>query len=837
MMVKFFARGTGKGKGVVEYLTRKDDPFSQEERTPAPEVIRGDPEITKDLIDCLDFKHKYTSGVISFAPEDAPTSEQLDALMDSFEKYALAGLEPDQYNILWVKHTHTSNQRVELHFVVPKVELTTQKNLNIAPPGWQKYFDPWRDYWNYSQNWARPDDPERARALHPGYEALIDAQNKRLGKQTQQSLRQSVNNFVEQLYSDGLLESREDIISNLKEVGLEIPRAGQNYITVLEPESGKRVRLKGSLYEQHWRFTEEARTEVTISQEESQRARKGKLRQLQGTIDRNYANRLEDNTERYQLSPRRSEGGIERDALGNLFSDFNSQSHYGQVLENSDSTDIGNNTNYLRRQLGVDAVCISSDSLSLGRTGKSSKKYSFIAPGQLGSDSNSDRQRQIRSAAPQSSPEDQLDLFGQTLYQARKHNQTSQRLRNEQRTGADLEQCLEAVSSSVQRGYGAYRRAEQTASTSEQTTTTTSNQLEQSSQQVELSSRAVNQCLQQLNQNLSRGKRRRKRQLNEELERFKSDINLVEYALAVGYEYDRYRSTRSSAVLEHSNGDKVVITTDRDGHGIYFSVRDERDNGTIIDFIQNRQRLNLVEVRSELRPWLQGRSPSNLEVASISKPEPINVDRVSVLERFSRMQIATCHPYLEQRGISSRTLADSRFEGTVYADERGNAIFPHYDQDGLTGFESTNHDFKGFSKGGKKSIWHSNFFEGDLEEPLRDRRLVVVESPIDALSYHQLYQEPDTRYIATSGSVGERQLEEIGSVFEDAINSGIEICIATDKDEAGEKLYQQLLEIIPKGVEVYRSTPKHHLDWNELLQAELERQRGQEQQTGRGRGL
>ena len=828
MMVKFFARGTGKGKGVVEYLTRKDDPFSQEERTPAPEVIRGDPEITKDLIDCLDFKHKYTSGVISFAPEDAPTSEQLDALMDSFEKYALAGLEPDQYNILWVKHTHTSNERVELHFVVPKVELTTQKNLNIAPPGWSKYFDPWRDYWNYSQNWARPDDPERARALHPGYEALIEAQNKRLGRLPQDSLRQSVNNFVEQLYSDGLLKSREDIISNLKEVGLEIPRAGQNYITVLEPESGKRVRLKGSLYEQHWRFKQEARTEVTISSEESQRARVGKLRQLQGTIDRNYANRLEYNTERYQLSPRRSEAGIERDAVGNLNTNPSSQSHYGQVWDNSGIDSIELLGSYVRRQLGVDGLRIDSNSLSLGRTGKIEQRgfspqadQRSATPRDRGIEVDQNRQRELSSDSTRLRESD-LEVFPETLHQARG-------LANE-RTRADIEPSLERTVCSVQAGYGAARRAEQTASTSEQTTTTTSNQLEQSSQQVELSSRAVNQCLQQLNQNLSRGRRRRKRQLNEELERFKSDINLVEYALAVGYEYDRYRSTRSSAVLEHSNGDKVVITTDRDGHGIYFSVRDERDNGTIIDFIQNRQHLNLVEVRSELRPWLKGRLLSNVDTASISKPEAISSDRVQILEKLSKMQVATRHPYLKHRGISGNTLADSRFEGTVYLDSRGNAIFPHHDRDGVTGFEGRNHDFKGFSSGGNKSIWRSNLYTSD-------RRLVVVESPIDALSYHQLYQKPDTRYIATGGSVGERQLEFIKSVFERAASRGMEIEIATDKDEAGEKLYEQLLERVPNDAKVSRVTPNKHKDWNELLQAELEQQRRQEQQKQRDRGF
>ena len=123
------------------------------------------------------------------------------------------------------------------------------------------------------------------------------------------------------------------------------------------------------------------------------------------------------------------------------------------------------------------------------------------------------------------------------------------------------------------------------------------------------------------------------------------------------------------------------------------------------------------------------------------------------------MREATSHPYLKYRGISNRTLNSDRFAGKVLIDDRGLAIFPHQDGNGITGFEGRNYEVKGFSRGGQKSIWHSNLYKSD-------RRLVVVESPIDALSYHQLYQEPDTRYIATSGSIGERQLDYLTSIFE-----------------------------------------------------------------------
>jgi hypothetical protein len=49
--------------------------------------------------------------------------------------------------------------------------------------------------------------------------------------------------------------------------------------------------------------------------------------------------------------------------------------------------------------------------------------------------------------------------------------------------------------------------------------------------------------------------------------------------------------------------DKIVLRLDGDGHWTYFSVRDERDNGTIVDFLQRRGCLTLGAVRQEVRAW------------------------------------------------------------------------------------------------------------------------------------------------------------------------------------------------------------------------------------------
>src|SRR5271170_6329234 len=89
-----------------------------------------------------------------------------------------------------------------------------------------------------------------------------------------------------------------------------------------------------------------------------------------------------------------------------------------------------------------------------------------------------------------------------------------------------------------------------------------------------------------------------------ELEAFKNSIDLRAYAASQGYALDSRESWRGCAVMRHAAGDKIVIKRDSDGHYVYFSVRDDSDHGTIIDFAGRRLGLSLGAVRKELRPWI-----------------------------------------------------------------------------------------------------------------------------------------------------------------------------------------------------------------------------------------
>jgi hypothetical protein len=251
MLIKPFPHGKGEGKKPVYYLVRQD---YQGRKEHPPVVLRGDPEMTKALIDSIDREWKYTAGVCAWGPEDSIAPEKENELMDRFEAVAFAGMAPDQYNILWVRHSHAGHH--ELHFVIPRMELSTGKAFNAFPPGWERDFAPLRDLENIRNGWSRPDDPERARLFTPSNADITEARLTRWGrnpnKAEKEKAREAINAYIKARVENGTVRDRADVVTALREAGLDINREGKDYITVMDPESREKIRLKGGVYGSGW---------------------------------------------------------------------------------------------------------------------------------------------------------------------------------------------------------------------------------------------------------------------------------------------------------------------------------------------------------------------------------------------------------------------------------------------------------------------------------------------------------------------------------------------------------------------------------------------------------
>jgi hypothetical protein len=150
-------------------------------------------------------------------------------------------------------------------------------------------------------------------------------------------------------------------------------------------------------------------------------------------------------------------------------------------------------------------------------------------------------------------------------------------------------------------------------------------------------------------------------------------------------------------------------------------------------------------------------------------------------------------------------------------DSRGNTVFPHFDGAGLCGYEIKNRGFTGFAAGGQKGLWFS-------QTRRDDRRLILTESAIDALSHAALFPDAEdrTRYASLGGKPSTRQMgllqTSIAELPEEA-----ELVAAFDADPAGRWWADEVRQVV---VIVARSDLmfKSHLpmqegqDWNMVLQ-------------------
>jgi len=303
--------------------------------------------------------------------------------------------------------------------------------------------------------------------------------------------------------------------------------------------------------------------------------------------------------------------------------------------------------------------------------------------------------------------------------------------------------------------------------------------------------------------------------MDAELSSFKTAIDLRVYAASQGYQLDRKKSWRGNAVMRHPvTDDKIVIMRGMDAHYVYFSVRDDRDNGTIIDFVQFRQGMSLGAVRRELRPWI-GQPPVPVPVFDVL--HKVEKNRMKVGMEWEKMREAVDgHPYLERRRALPRSLLTSeRFAGRIRIDGHGNAVFPHFDAEGLSGYEMRNVRFQGFASGGAKALWLSHEFSADT-------RLVVTESAIDALSHAVLFPDHFARYASMGGKPNPQQPELIRAAAA-RMPHGADVVAAMDADADGRKLAEvvrQAVALTGRGDLHFRiQEPEGAKDWNDVLRA------------------
>ena len=281
MILKFLKNKKGGSTASIDYLLDK-----KRVQNGTAKILKGNEKHTRDIIKSITKKQKVTFGVLSFEEKNIP-EEQKQEIMNEFEKTFFAGMKEEQYNILWVEHT--DKNRLELNFIIPKIELSTGKSFN---PYYHKtdfhLADLFQKKMNLKYNFTDPQDPAKQSSIQGNKKALGLFRGYR-----------NLDKKLKELVADGVLQSRDDIISILRENNIEITKIEKDKIEVKLEGSKKPRYLKGGIYADEFRATNKLRE---IGEEKTRR-------------EREFANR--DNEEAYRRVSERLEKAVSKRAIFN----------------------------------------------------------------------------------------------------------------------------------------------------------------------------------------------------------------------------------------------------------------------------------------------------------------------------------------------------------------------------------------------------------------------------------------------------------------------------------------------------------------------------------------
>ena len=274
MIVQFFNYGNGLSKGPLDYLLGKN-----RDREHA-KILNGNEQEIAELIDSSPFAKKYTSGCLSFYESDF-SEEAKKQVMAKFEQCLFPGMNENQYRVLWIEHKdkineETGEQRLELNFLIPNVEITTGQRL-------QPYYheadlprvDLFKKITNFEYELHDPNDPSFRQAV---------TTKKNLPKAVK-DIKSVIDIEAQKAVEAGLIADRASMTQWLTNLGLEITREIKSGISIKNPhnEEGRHIRLTGAIYEQDFRVGAES---AELTRQASERYRQEAKQRNEGDIQR-----------------------------------------------------------------------------------------------------------------------------------------------------------------------------------------------------------------------------------------------------------------------------------------------------------------------------------------------------------------------------------------------------------------------------------------------------------------------------------------------------------------------------------------------------------------------
>ncbi|WP_201982590.1 toprim domain-containing protein [Hymenobacter rubidus] len=295
-------------------------------------------------------------------------------------------------------------------------------------------------------------------------------------------------------------------------------------------------------------------------------------------------------------------------------------------------------------------------------------------------------------------------------------------------------------------------------------------------------------------------------------QKIKEQVELPELLSHFGYNLKKGEHLGKGKWHVFEGDDTLVVFKGRGGDWMYFNAQDDRDKGSVIDWMKNRVSSDRIAGLGPLPGRNLWQSVNDHFRAYLNLPEEQRprLDLPPIVEtapgeKFHSIYTQHCRPlentaYLEGRGITKSTIANPQFAGRILnqfhtmqkeglpAKTYVNTAFPAYHEGRVVGLELKGEGFKGQAPESQftRSLWLSKLPEGRPAAVL-----VVSESALDTLSYAQLHPGESALYASTAGTLTQNKIFELKRLLSE---EGIPVIRAAfDNDTQGHHFDTRLL--------------------------------------------
>lgn len=801
-------------------------------------LIAGDIALGDAICQSTDYKSgQYFRLVISFKPEENVTPKRAREIVKEFMKHLLHGYSNDEFHLDIVEHTDTEN--LHYHIRVPKLNLFTGTQLHYhylsdidRKDKIHQYLEIKHDLLSpLEEKGIKPSAGKKAKQIQKwrkehGQEPFVFTK-----KKDRDMAKERMFDFFSDAIKSGYIESFEEVIAELEAMGLTIAKVDYDrtkkfdYITI-ENDTGK-LRLQGEIYgRKFYEHSGEDRAAAIASGgslEARNRYDRPSLEQAEAALERANKQRSKFLEARFRTARERALSSHQAPSPSDRAGDRDRGRSQEEKRKDSERS-VRHKRELHRSDHGKNKVLgeIENDRNRndiIGRV-REARKRAEARNRSIREQTESDLRR-IREQYTKidEALSGQLDQF------------------NEQRNGRrqSLDRLAEEFIEPTEEDYRAIEEAAQSRGHSNEVETHLAGLIQYFGKQFIRFKQRIDAANRSLVEGLTGGiKALEERVVMEELNRFKREINLAEYAQSFGYAVDRKKSTKISPVLKKDGDTLIVGQSKADGHYIYFNANNDSDRGSIIDFVKNRTGETLGHIRKRLRNWLNIPQPQVERV----EVKPAALDEIEL--QLAKDNAVAYWDSIEEkklftgdlRHIPSKYLVSENVDDVKFDGNQWYFALRDADQE-ICGVEIRNKEGKNarLASGHKKGIFAVGGFSAD-----HCKKIILTESTIDAKSAEVIagggtyWSHTFISIGGNAGIVAERALKKLCSQLPNAI-----IIIATDNDEAGDKHAQRLMNIIGNDREYERFRPTEK-DLNDDL-PKFKAEQVQKQQRTQSRGI